>query len=352
MHERGRKVPLWRRLALGLSGLVLFVVALALMKEGAGGLAPLLRGHLEISNVADSLGFGWLMAFLVLSGSPAAAAAMALLSSNVLSPNQAFTMITGSRMGASSVVLLLGFIYALREHERWTALSAGVLSLLLTGSIQAMVLPLGLRLMGQGWLDRLSLPALEGAAIGMNRILDPLLDPLAALLPNWVLFIAGVGLVTLGFRLFDQALPPVPLQKTDLGQIPRLIYRPEVMFLIGLAITLATLSVSVSVGLLIPLSARGYIRRENIIPYILGANISTLVDTLIAAALLGDPRAVSVVTVHMFCATLVSLPLILLIYHPYERFISNSLEWITRSRRNFILFLSVVFLLPILLILL
>ena len=60
----------WKRLGLGLAGLLLFVLALALMKEGAGGLAPLLRGHLDITNAADSMGFGWLMAYLVLSGSP------------------------------------------------------------------------------------------------------------------------------------------------------------------------------------------------------------------------------------------------------------------------------------------
>lgn len=322
------------------------------MKEGAGGLAPLLQGHLEIRNVADSLGFGWLMACLVLSGSPVAAAAVALLSSHVLYPAQAFAMITGSRMGASSVVLLVGFIYALRQHERWTALTAGVISLLLTSSIQAMVLPLGLELIRRGWLSNPSLPVLEGAAIGVNRFLDPVLHFLAALFPNWMLFVGGVGLITLSFHLFDQALPSLPLQKTDFGQIPRLVYRPEVMFLMGLVVTFLTLSVSVSVGLLVPLSTRGYIRRENIIPYILGANISTLVDTLAAAALLGDPRAVSVVVIHMLCAAMISLPLILLAYRPYERLISNSLEWITRSRRNFAVFLGVAFLLPVFLILL
>jgi len=298
------------------------------------------------------MGFGWLMAYLILSGSPVAAAAVVLLSTDALLPLQAFTMVAGSRLGASLIVLLVGFIYALRGHERRTALTAGVLSLLLAGSVQLVALPVGLLILSQGWLDNLAIPALEGLAAGINLGLEPLIGPLAAMLPGWTPFAAGVGLVTLSFRLFDRALPQMRLETTNFGQVSRLVYRPEVMFLMGLVITLLTMSVSISVGILVPLSARGYMRRENIIPYILGANVSTLADTLVAAALLGDPRAVTVVVTHMVCAAIVSLLLILLAYRSYERAISDALAWITRRRRNFALFLGVILIIPVVLILL
>ena len=349
--QQGRWLK-WKKPGLAISGFLLFILALGLMKEGAGGLEPLLRGHLAVTNTADSMGFGWLMAYLILSGSPVAAAAVALLSANALSPLQTFTMVAGSRLGACLIVLLVGFIYTLRERERRTALTAGILSLLLTGSVQLVVLPMGLLILSRGWLDGLSIPALEGLAAGVNRGLDPLLNPLAAFLPDWALFVAGVGLVTLSFRLFDRALPQMRLERTDFGQVPRLVYRPEVMFLMGLAITLVTLSVSISVGILVPLSVRGYMRRENIIPYIMGANISTFVDTLVAAALLGDSRSVTVVATHMVCAAIVSLLLILLTYRPYERAVSDALAWITHRRRNLALFLGVIFVIPVILMLL
>ena len=349
--QQGRLLK-WKKPGLALSGFLLFTLALGLMKEGAGGLAPLLRGHLAITNAADSMGFGWLMAYLILSGSPVAAAAVALLSVGTLSSPQAFTMIAGSRLGAGLIVLLVGFIYILRGHERWTALTAGVLSLLLTGSIQLIALPVGLLILSRGWFDGLSVPALDGLAAGVNRGLEPLIGPLSSFLPGWMLFVAGVGLVTLSFRFFDRALPQVRLERTNLGQIPRLVYRPEVMFLMGVVVTLLTMSVSISVGILVPLSARGYMRRENIIPYILGANVSTLSDTLVAAALLGDPRAVTVVVVHMVCAAIVSLITILLAYRSYERAISDALAWTIRQRRNFVLFLGVIFVIPVVLILL
>lgn len=340
-----------KRVAWGLLALFLFIVALALMKEGARGIEPLLEGVFRVTHPADSLGFGWLMAALILSGSPVAAVAVALLSADALQPAQAFTMITGSRMGASLVVLLLGFIYSLRQRERRGTLTAGVLSLLISASAQALALPIGLWMLNWGWLSRLRFPGLEGASGGLNRLVDPLIQPVAAVLPDWALFLVGVGLVSLSFQLFDRALPPLRLQRSEFGAVTQLIYRPAMMFLIGLAVTLLTMSVSISVGILVPLSARGYVRRENIIPYILGANISTLMDTLIAAVLLGDPRGVLVVVAQMAAMIVVSLPVVLFAYRPYERFISDALDWITRDRRHFAVFLAVTFAIPVVLIL-
>ncbi|MEA3341396.1 MAG: hypothetical protein U9R15_15635, partial [Chloroflexota bacterium] len=253
---------------------------------------------------------------------------------------------------ASFIVLLVGFIYILRGHKQWSALTVGILSLLLTGSVYLVTLPMGALVLNQGWLNDLSIPALDGLASGIAWALNPLIVPLAAILPGWGLFLIGVGLATLSFQLFDRALPQMQLEKTSFSQISRLIYRPEVMFLMGLMITILTMSVSISVGILVPLSTRGYIRRENIVPYIMGANISTLVDTLFAAALVGDPRAVTVVATHMVCAIIVSLPLILLAYRPYVWAISSALDWIIRGRINFAIFLGSIFLIPVVLILL
>ena len=61
----------------------------------------------------------------------------------------------------------------------------------------------------------------------------------------------------------------------------RILYRPVVTFLLGALVTLLTMSVSLSLSILVPLSMRGYVRRENVIPYVMGANITTFIDTLI-----------------------------------------------------------------------
>jgi Na+/phosphate symporter len=340
-----------KRAVAGLTAILLFVFALEMMKSGARGLVPLLRGHLGIEHAADCLGLGWLMAYLALSGSPAAAIAMALLSAEALTQIQAFAMVSGSRLGASFIVLLLGFIYTLRGHEHWTVLSTGVLSLLLTASVQLPALPVGVFILKHGWLDAIYWPWLGHLSTGINAILNPIIGPVTRSLPQWALFVVGGGVVTLSFQLFDKALPEFRFKKAGLDRPSRLIYRPEVMFLMGLLVTLLTLSVSVSIGILVPLSARGYVRRENIMPYILGANISTMIDTLAAAVILGASQAVTVVLAHMISAVIVSLPIVLLLYDPYTRLMSNALEWTLDGRRNLAIFLGVFFLMPLALIL-
>jgi hypothetical protein len=340
-----------KRTVAGLTAFLLFVLALEMMQSSASALTPLLRGHLDIEHAADSLGMGWLMAYFVLSGSPAAAIAMALLSADALTQTQTFAMVSGSRLGASLIVLLLGFIYALRGHEPWSVLSTGVLSLLLTASVQVPALAVGIFILEQGWLDDLQWSWLSRLSVRLNGILQPVVNPITTLLPQWAPFLGGVVLITVSFQLFDKALPEPRLERAGLHRTSRLVYRPVVMFLLGLFLTMLTLSVSVSIGILVPLSARGYVRRENVMPYILGANVSTMIDTLAAAVLLGAPQAVAVVVAHMASAAVVSLPIVVLAYEPYKRFMSSALEWTIESKRNFAIFLGAFFMIPIALIL-
>ena len=75
------------------------------------GGVPVRQRHLDL------LGTGWLGAYFVLSGSPAAATAISLFGAGTLTKLQTFTMLSGSRLGASFIVLLTGFIYSLRNRN-------------------------------------------------------------------------------------------------------------------------------------------------------------------------------------------------------------------------------------------
>jgi sodium-dependent phosphate cotransporter len=89
------------KVVLFLVSISIFILALILVKEGAKPLAPVIRERFSVDSPASALGFGWLSASMVLSGSPIAATALAFLDAHVLSPNETFAMIAGSRLGAS-----------------------------------------------------------------------------------------------------------------------------------------------------------------------------------------------------------------------------------------------------------
>jgi len=169
--------------------------------------------------------------------------------------------------------------------------------------------------------------------------------------PGWLAFVIGVGLVLASFNLLDRSLPELSLESDRFGAVSMVIYRPIVMFLMGLLITALSMSVSISLSILVPLSARGYIRSENAIAYIMGANVSTFIDTLLVALLLNNPLATNVVVVQILSITIVSLFVLGLLYTPYERAVLRLTSLVVGSTRNLALFAAAILVAPIMLML-
>lgn len=339
------------KIGYALAGLLVFVLALQLMKAGAKVLAPLLQETALLQDPVDSLGFGWLGAYLVLSGSPVAAAALSLFNGNALTSLQTFTMINGSRMGASFIVLFIGFLYMLRGHEPKHSLGMGLLSLLTTWTIYIPAMLVGMLLLTNGAFDHVRLPASAELASFMDAIFDPIVTWITGWAPGLLIFVVGVGVILIAFNLIDRALPELKLGGTEFELTPRLVYRPIVMFALGGAVTVVSMSVSVSLSLLVPLSARGYVRRENVIPYIMGANITTFVDTLVASVLMNRPQSFTIVLMEMLSVALVSLIVLAFLYRSYERSLLRLVGWITGRRRNLTVFMLVMVAVPIILLL-
>ncbi len=327
----------------------LFILAITLMKEGSRDLAPLVRDRFHVTNPANSLGFGWLFAYVVMSGSPVAAATLTFFDAGVIDQMSAFTMITGSRLGASFIVLFIGFIYVLRGRNRATSLSMGLLSLIVTGTTYLMALGVGLALLAAGWLNAIQLQSGAMLTSATDMIFDPISALFLTFLPGWALFLVGFGIIMVSFNLFDRCLPEMSLKESHVGRMSRLVYQPWVMFLLGAGITLISMSVSVSLSILVPLSQRGFVRRENVIPYIMGANITTFVDTLLAAVLLNNPAAFTVVLIEMLSITIVSFVILALFYRFFQEKTLDLVNRISENNRNLAIFMVTILIVPLIL---
>ena len=337
-----RIAPFAVRLAYLLAALALFVLSLESLRLGARPLVPFIREKISIDNPVNALGFGWLFAMAVLSGSPVAATAMTFLDAGVLNGQEAQAMIVGSRLGASFVVLFLGLVYVIRGHRSESSLAAGVLSLLVTQTTYLPAAVVASFALSRGWTEGWGVGVLGSASSVLDRLLGPVTGLLNARVPSWGLFPLGLILLLLSFAVLDRSLPDLRRPGSRFGDLSHLLFRPAVTFALGAGITLISLSVTVSLSLLVPLSARGYIRKENAIPYIMGANVTTLVDTLFAAALLGSPLGISVVLTLMVGVCLVSLVILLVVFRPYERLLVSLTNWIASRRRNLVLFLGLL----------
>lgn len=346
----------WTRLHVGKLvifgvSLFLFIMAISLMKEGARTLAPLVQSAFKVNNVANSLGFGWFFAYLIMSGSPVAAAALTFFDAGVITQLGAFAMITGSRLGASFIVLFIGFLYVLRGRDRSTSLSMGLLSLTVTATTYVPGLILGAFILKMGWMDSWQLQSGALLSSMVDRIIDPVVLLITSWLPEWTVFFVGLGIILVSFNLFDKCLPQMSIKESQVGWMSRLVYRPWVMFLLGAVVTLVSMSVSLSLSILVPLSTRGFVRRENVIPYIMGANITTFVDTLLAAVLLNNPPAFTVVFVEMFSVMIISMLILIFFYGRYSRLSLKFVGWVTTNNRNLAIFMAGIFVIPLILLL-
>jgi solute carrier family 34 (sodium-dependent phosphate cotransporter) len=347
-----RPVPLVLRVVYLLVGIGLFVTALGYMKEGAAELVPTLEGSIFTDNAWSTLGLGWFGACVVLSGSPVAASALTLLEGGAITRTQAFTMLTGSRLGASFVVLLVGVIYAARHSGKAgkrAPISIGILSLLMTLIVYVPGAIVGFVLLDRGALDGLDVGTSPSLTSFTDTVFGWAVDLGVDVLPGWMLFPVGLGFLLLGFAAFDKVLPSI--SEEQLEERPEAWYhRKWPMFLLGCGVCLLTLSVSVALTVLVPLVAKGYLRRANTLPYIAGANITTLADTLVAAILIGNQDAVRVVVAVTVSVTVWTLFLLTFCYPLLRSICLGIARWTLTSRARLAGFLLVLLGVPLVLI--
>lgn len=324
----------------------LFILALELVKESLSSQAGAfiyekLQGLVSTSLKAFSM--GWLGTCTMLSGSPVAATGIGFFSSGILPQTSLLALILGSRAAPKLILFLAGLVALLKKKSVARALGIGLIEFLTTLTVVA-----GSTFLSWWLLDSKLVYWLMGRLQGGLEFFDVLqktIAPLAGLVINFLspslAFIGGVGILIVSIFLFDKVFhlaeigdvsdevvelslrarfhllfyqPKVYLEhvlsfpkrvaakfsgksfKEKLGVVFKgVVQNPVGAFFLGLVVTAVTMSSSVSVALLLPFYTYGMINIRSVVPYVLGANISTYADTLILAMVAGNFGAVQVI---------------------------------------------------------
>jgi len=341
----------WRtvatKLLLFVPAMFLFILAVQLMKAGATAVGPSIKGQFPFANGVSTLGAGWLGAFVVLSGSPVAATAISLSGAGTLSKLQTFTMLSGSRLGASFIVLLTGFLYAVRNRRgRTESLGIGIQAMTMTALVYLPGMLIGYGIIRVGALDGLDLHASDELDAVMSKLWGPIVDLVERLVPGWALFVVGLGVILLSFNLLDRVLPHVS-SDTTMSKRRAWLTQPWTMFALGCLVATLTLSVSVALTVLVPLASKGLVKRDEALPYIMGANITTLADTLVVAMLQPTAEAAHIVLAEAIGVSIVSLAILLFVYSAVKRLVIGWDDWLVQSNARLAVFIGFLFLLPV-----
>lgn len=322
------------------------------MKTGAASLSILQEDGFLVENAGTTLGLGWLGALLVLSGSPIAATAMTLVAGGEQAAGaerftelQGFTMVTGSRLGAAFVVLVTAVVFALRapEGQRKAPVTCAMFALFATAMIYVPAAFLGAALLRWNSFQMIELRPPGAFVDVVDLAYGGFVDRAETWAPALVFFL-GVSALLVAFKLVDTVLPT--LDESTLSSRPDWLTRKWPMFLLGCAVALVAMSVSVALAVLVPLVAKRYVKVDHVLPYILGANVTTLGDTLLVAFAVDSPAAVRIVLAQVLAATVLSLVVLAFFYLQALKAMWYLQLLGTKSPRRLVVFTAILFLIP------
>jgi hypothetical protein len=353
--DRSPLKTVWKAARL-LGALYLLIGALQIIKTGAGAVDLFNTGGFLVRNAGSTFGLGWIGAMLTFSGSTAAAAALTLRATGSISEIQGFTMVTGARLGAAFVVLFIAAIYAFRsgEGKRLAPLSTAIMALTITGIIYLPGAIIGLFML-RGPFQGISLHAPPSFGNLINFLYGWMLNRVDTWSP-WILFVGGLVLLIAAFRVIDALVPEVDESKLQGSRLDWLRSKWP-MFLLGIGVVVATLSVSVALTVLVPLVAKGYVKREDLIPYIVGADLGTLVDKLLVAFLVGVGPGVHfaaspprIIISEIAGTATIGLLIMVFFYKPFKRTVWRFQRQVVKSRMRLAAFTGLLFATPLLII--
>ena len=333
-----------------LSGILLFVFAIELLTSSAGAVAPELGEFMGfINNNFNALGFGWIASYLMLSGYPVTVFGLTLFDSGAITEVSAFFIVNGSRLGASLIIILVGVTESLKNKELdiVDSTSLGFLTLLITYTIVAPAIVIGMFLLDVSILNN----ALDLKFLSIIDIIyGPIVEPILGLTGPFAGIVLALLSLYIALSIFEKPFHRMKIENFKSTWVNFLMERVSYSFLMGAVLTFFSQSVALSIGLIVPLYNRNFLQKRNLVPYIMGACVTTFGGTLVVAFLLGNITAINL-TLVVILSNLIACTVYLLFYRKYYRFISGLTNLFLQDGRRLIVLLFFMFVIPFILLL-
>lgn len=316
-----------RNTAYILSTLLVFLFAIDLLISslqhlGAGAVETII---LATSNPFTGLFIGLLVTAIIQSSSTTTSMVVALVASGSITLEGAIPIIMGANIGTTitSTIVSLGFITKKKEFRR--AVAAGtyhdffnILTVMILfpleyyyGFLSGISHYIAMRFFDQPVVGTIGDFHLLGAGLGR------LVNELVRLIDNgFVLVVLSFGLLFGSILYFRKVITDLLGLRGSDERLQRFLFKnPIKTFGLGLILTAAIRSSTITTSLVVPLVAKKVVKLRASIPFILGANIGTTVTAFIAA-MSNSNIAISIAIAHFlfnFIGVLIFFPI------PYVR---------------------------------
>jgi solute carrier family 34 (sodium-dependent phosphate cotransporter) len=294
-----------------------FLVGVSLLETGIAGLGAGFQEGLvrEIANPLSGLFAGIVLTVLVQSSSVSTATIVGLVGAGTLDVSLAVPMIMGANIGTTITNTLASLGSIRRKDEFRRALTAATMHDFFNILAVIVLLPLelltGIFTRSAAWLTGLLRGTDVALEPGPSRLRTAVKAPVK--LVSEVL--AGIGApqrlaavltLVLGLMLIFVALVLITRNMRQLvrGSVERAMNHVvgrgggAVGIVIGLLVTIAVQSSTITTSILVPLVAAGLLTARSAYPITLGANVGTTVTALIASLAVTQAAGLTIALVH------------------------------------------------------
>jgi len=285
------------------------------MLGGGGDDAQLFGG---VDNPFAGLALGVLFTVLVQSSSTTTSTIVAVVGSGALSVEHAVPMILGANVGTTITNTLVSIGHVRQKRDFYRAFSAATVHDFYNLMMVAVMLPLEMAtgflattagrltgMFGGGGGSAYKSPIKNAVKAGHSKLTALVestgLDEAAL---GWVALALGIGLTFLCLLKITKNMRRLMAGRIERAMNKTLGGSGFVGIVIGILLTMAVQSSSVTTSLLVPMCAAGVMRLKNAFPIMLGANIGTTVTALLASVAQENPDALTIALVHLLFNTI------------------------------------------------
>jgi solute carrier family 34 (sodium-dependent phosphate cotransporter) len=292
-----------------------FLVGVGSLEAGIGFLGGDIQEQLfdRVSNPLSGLFVGILATVLVQSSSASTSIIVGLVASGAVSLEDAVPMIMGANIGTTvtNTLVSLGHVRQSKEFQR--AFAAATVHDFFNVFAVAVLLPLEL---ATGVLSRAA-EAISGFFVGSSgsewkspiktyvrwpiKQFEGLLENIGVTgtFSGVILIVAGLAVILTSLTFITKNMRVLVADRVErslnamLGKGGGLV-----AMLLGVAVTVAVQSSSITTSILVPLAASGVLALRSAYPVTLGANVGTTITALLAAMAATRPEALTIAFVH------------------------------------------------------
>lgn len=310
-----RQMPTGARAALVVALIYLFLVGVSSLEAGIKIMGADTQERLfsAVSNPIAGLCVGILGTVLVQSSSASTSVIVGLVASGALGVEQAVPMVMGANIGTTVTNTLVSLGHVRQSVEFKRAFAAATVHDFFNVLAVSILLPIELifkPISGIAkWVSELLVGS--GGTEWKSPVKKWVKEPVGWLKDMWDQFgasgnVKGALMVATGLAIVLVALALVTRNMKALvaARIERSLNAilgkagGLVALVVGIVVTIAVQSSSITTSILIPLSAAGVLTLRNAYPVTLGANVGTTITALLAALAASSPDSLTVALAH------------------------------------------------------